>query len=98
MAHGRSRFNVPICMCILRACTCLLCACMLVRMRHVSSTQDTRAGLRPGGCSAPTLCRPPAAWSCAGICAGKTTSARVISSQAAVPLIYLPLEAVLSKW
>ncbi|GLC34025.1 hypothetical protein PLESTM_000145300 [Pleodorina starrii] len=29
---------------------------------------------------------------------GKTTSARVISSQAAVPLIYLPLEAVLSKW
>ena len=30
--------------------------------------------------------------------AGKTTSARVISIQAAVPLVYLPLEAVLSKW
>src|SRR6476469_7675132 len=30
--------------------------------------------------------------------AGKTTSARVISTQAAVPLVYLPLEAVLSKW
>jgi len=29
---------------------------------------------------------------------GKTTSARVISTQAAVPLIYVPLEAVLSKW
>ncbi|KAG1674686.1 hypothetical protein FOA52_007210 [Chlamydomonas sp. UWO 241] len=29
---------------------------------------------------------------------GKTTSARVISSQAAVPLVYVPLEAVLSKW
>lgn len=29
---------------------------------------------------------------------GKTTSARVISSQAAVPLVYVPLEAVMSKW
>ncbi|GAX83606.1 hypothetical protein CEUSTIGMA_g11031.t1 [Chlamydomonas eustigma] len=29
---------------------------------------------------------------------GKTTSARVISSQSAVPLVYVPLEAVLSKW
>ena len=29
---------------------------------------------------------------------GKTTSAKVISSQASVPLIYVPLEAVLSKW
>ncbi|KAL6752467.1 hypothetical protein V8C86DRAFT_3141124 [Haematococcus lacustris] len=29
---------------------------------------------------------------------GKTSSARVISSQAAVPLVYVPLEAVLSKW
>jgi hypothetical protein len=30
--------------------------------------------------------------------AGKTTSARVMASRAAVPLVYLPLEAVLSKW
>jgi SpoVK/Ycf46/Vps4 family AAA+-type ATPase len=29
---------------------------------------------------------------------GKTTSARVIASQAAVPLVYIPLEAVVSKW
>ena len=29
---------------------------------------------------------------------GKTTSARVISSQASVPLVYIPLEVVLSKW
>ncbi|KAL3159723.1 hypothetical protein ABBQ38_010129 [Trebouxia sp. C0009 RCD-2024] len=29
---------------------------------------------------------------------GKTTSARVIASQASVPLVYVPLEAVTSKW
>ena len=29
---------------------------------------------------------------------GKTTSARVIASQAAVPLVYIPLEALVSKW
>ena len=29
---------------------------------------------------------------------GKTTSARVIATQAAVPLVYIPLEAVVSKW
>ncbi|GMH39592.1 hypothetical protein BSKO_07490 [Bryopsis sp. KO-2023] len=29
---------------------------------------------------------------------GKTTSARVIASQAAVPMVYIPLEAVMSKW
>eukprot|EP00891_Asterochloris_glomerata_P004665 jgi/Astpho2/4665/gw1.00067.127.1_t len=29
---------------------------------------------------------------------GKTTSARVIANQASVPLIYIPLEAVGSKW
>mmetsp|Transcript_2765 Transcript_2765/g.6076 ORF Transcript_2765/g.6076 Transcript_2765/m.6076 type:complete len:500 (+) Transcript_2765:127-1626(+) len=29
---------------------------------------------------------------------GKTTSARVISSQASVPLVYVPLESVMSKW
>ncbi|CAL8469402.1 g8943 [Coccomyxa elongata] len=29
---------------------------------------------------------------------GKTTSAKVIASQAAVPLVYVPLEAVASKW
>ncbi|KAL4435935.1 hypothetical protein ABPG77_000697 [Micractinium sp. CCAP 211/92] len=29
---------------------------------------------------------------------GKTTSARIIASQAAVPLVYIPLEAVVSKW
>ncbi|DBA82674.1 TPA: hypothetical protein ACH3X1_006917 [Trebouxia sp. C0004] len=29
---------------------------------------------------------------------GKTTSARVIASQASVPLVYVPLEAVASKW
>lgn len=29
---------------------------------------------------------------------GKTTSARVISSQACVPLVYIPLEALVSKW
>ncbi|KAK9852562.1 hypothetical protein WJX84_012167 [Apatococcus fuscideae] len=29
---------------------------------------------------------------------GKTTSARVIASQASVPLIYIPLEAIMSKW
>ena len=29
---------------------------------------------------------------------GKTTSARVIASQAAVPLVYFPLEVLVSKW
>lgn len=29
---------------------------------------------------------------------GKTTSARIIASQASVPLVYIPLEAVVSKW
>lgn len=29
---------------------------------------------------------------------GKTTSARVLSTQAAVPLIYIPLESLMSKW
>lgn len=29
---------------------------------------------------------------------GKTTSARIIASQAAVPLVYIPLESVVSKW
>ncbi|GAB4821726.1 hypothetical protein N2152v2_008772 [Parachlorella kessleri] len=29
---------------------------------------------------------------------GKTTSARVIATQAAVPLVYIPLEAIMSKW
>ena len=29
---------------------------------------------------------------------GKTSSARVISSQAAVPLVYIPLESIVSKW
>ena len=29
---------------------------------------------------------------------GKTSSARVIASQAAVPLVYIPLEALVSKW
>ncbi|KAK9840153.1 hypothetical protein WJX74_004214 [Apatococcus lobatus] len=29
---------------------------------------------------------------------GKTTSARVIASQASVPLVYIPLEAIVSKW
>jgi SpoVK/Ycf46/Vps4 family AAA+-type ATPase len=29
---------------------------------------------------------------------GKTTAARVIASQASVPLIYIPLEAIASKW
>jgi SpoVK/Ycf46/Vps4 family AAA+-type ATPase len=29
---------------------------------------------------------------------GKTTAARVIASQASVPLIYIPLEAIVSKW
>lgn len=29
---------------------------------------------------------------------GKTTSARVLSTQAAVPLVYVPLESILSKW
>lgn len=30
--------------------------------------------------------------------AGKTTSARVIASQAALPLVYVPLETIVSKW
>ena len=29
---------------------------------------------------------------------GKTTSARVISTQAALPLVYIPLESIMSKW
>ena len=29
---------------------------------------------------------------------GKTTSARIIAKQAAIPLVYIPLEAVASKW
>lgn len=29
---------------------------------------------------------------------GKTTSAKVIASQASVPLVYIPLEALVSKW
>jgi len=29
---------------------------------------------------------------------GKTTSARIIAKQTNVPLIYMPLEAILSKW
>lgn len=29
---------------------------------------------------------------------GKTSSARVIATQAGVPLVYLPLEAIVSKW
>jgi hypothetical protein len=29
---------------------------------------------------------------------GKTTSARVLSTQAAVPLVYIPLESLMSKW
>jgi hypothetical protein len=35
---------------------------------------------------------------CVPVGTGKTTSARIISSQAAVPLVYVPLEAVMSKW
>ena len=29
---------------------------------------------------------------------GKTTCARVIASQAAIPLVYIPIESVASKW
>jgi SpoVK/Ycf46/Vps4 family AAA+-type ATPase len=29
---------------------------------------------------------------------GKTTSARIIASQAKVPLVYIPLEAIMSKY
>lgn len=29
---------------------------------------------------------------------GKTTSARVLSARAAVPLVYVPIEALMSKW
>lgn len=29
---------------------------------------------------------------------GKTTSAKIISAQVNVPLIYMPLESILSKW
>ena len=29
---------------------------------------------------------------------GKTTSAKIIASQVGIPLIYVPIEAVLSKW
>ena len=55
-------------------------------------------------CSWPTLCLllpacgPRPVCYCLLLPAGKTTSARIISTQAAIPLIYLPLEAVMSKW
>ena len=29
---------------------------------------------------------------------GKTTSAKIIAQQVNVPLIYLPLESIMSKW
>jgi len=45
-----------------------------------------------------SCCAPHPLCFCCLISTGKTTSARVISSQAAVPLVYVPLEAVMSKW
>ena len=64
---------------------------MCMRVRHMRR----RVGSQACGRRLPRAFR-----ACCTCCAraGKTTSARVISSQAAVPLIYLPLEAVLSKW
>ena len=29
---------------------------------------------------------------------GKTTSAKIIASQVGIPLLYMPIESVLSKW
>ncbi|KAI8472467.1 MAG: P-loop containing nucleoside triphosphate hydrolase protein [Monoraphidium minutum] len=68
--------------------------CLLLPLQHpelysriAERTRDGGAGSRP---RAVLFEGPPGT--------GKTTSARVLSSQVAVPLIYVPLESLLSKW
>lgn len=53
-------------------------------------TQATRARFEKNRAKAVLFEGPPGT--------GKTTSAKIIASQVGIPLIYLPLEAVMSKW
>ena len=79
----------------MHARTCCVCvhAYLLAspgRAPH-SRSRIARAGPAvPTGCARACLQGPPGT--------GKTTSARIIATQAAVPLVYIPLEAVVSKW
>ncbi|GBF90964.1 cell division cycle 48 [Raphidocelis subcapitata] len=68
--------------------------CLLLPLRHSelyeSIAQRTRASGKGSRPRAVLFEGPPGT--------GKTTSARVLSTQAAVPLVYIPLEGLMSKW
>ncbi|CAK0784136.1 hypothetical protein CVIRNUC_007339 [Coccomyxa viridis] len=68
---------------------------MLLALLHPEVYEEVAKGTRRFAADSP---RPRAVLFEGPPGCGKTTSARVIASQAAVPLIYVPLEAVASKW